>query len=137
LETLTIQVLEFQGKTRANPLEHLSDASFLGKLLVLPATVRLDWKVIARYKPERGSTGDPLGIHWGPTWDQPQNLPTANALAYLAQETKEKVLYNCAQVSYSCEGNNSQGSTRDTVNIQVLGEFYSGKRHRHMWKYSE
>ncbi len=31
-------------------LECLSDASFLGKLLVLPANVRLDWKVIARYK---------------------------------------------------------------------------------------
>ena len=28
----------------------LSDASFLGKLLVLPANVRLDWKVFARYK---------------------------------------------------------------------------------------
>ncbi len=39
---------------RARPeptqLECLSDASFLGKLLVLPANVRLDWKVIARYK---------------------------------------------------------------------------------------
>jgi hypothetical protein len=39
---------------RARPektqLEDLSDASFLGKLLVLPANVRLDWKVIARYK---------------------------------------------------------------------------------------
>ncbi len=32
------------------PLVCLSDASFLGKLLVLPANVRLDWKVIARYK---------------------------------------------------------------------------------------
>jgi hypothetical protein len=31
-------------------LEHLLDASFLGKLLVLPANVRLDWKLIARYK---------------------------------------------------------------------------------------
>ncbi len=31
-------------------LEHLSDASFLGKLLVLPANVRLDWKVFARCK---------------------------------------------------------------------------------------
>jgi hypothetical protein len=31
-------------------LEDLSDASFLGKLLVQPANVRLDWKVIARYK---------------------------------------------------------------------------------------
>ncbi len=39
---------------RARPeptqLEHLSDTSFLGKLLVLPANVRLDWKVNARYK---------------------------------------------------------------------------------------
>jgi hypothetical protein len=31
-------------------LEDLSDASFLGKLLVLPANVRLDLKVIAMYK---------------------------------------------------------------------------------------
>jgi hypothetical protein len=31
-------------------LEHLSDASVLGKLLVLPENVRQDWKVIARYK---------------------------------------------------------------------------------------
>jgi hypothetical protein len=39
---------------RARPeqtqLDCLSDASFLGKLLVLPANVRLDWKVVARYK---------------------------------------------------------------------------------------
>ena len=28
-------------------MEHLSDASFVGKLLVFPANVRLDWKVIA------------------------------------------------------------------------------------------
>ncbi len=32
-------------------LEDLSDASFLGKHLVLLANVRLDWEVIARYKP--------------------------------------------------------------------------------------
>jgi hypothetical protein len=31
-------------------LEHLSDASFLSKLLALPANVRLGWKVIVRYK---------------------------------------------------------------------------------------
>jgi hypothetical protein len=31
-------------------LEDLSDGSFLGKLLVLPANVRLDWKVFARHK---------------------------------------------------------------------------------------
>ncbi len=39
---------------RARPeqtqLEDLSDASFLGKLLAIPANVRLDWKVLARYK---------------------------------------------------------------------------------------
>jgi hypothetical protein len=47
LETLSSQVLEFEGKARAYHMKHLSDASFLGKLLVLTATVRLDWKVIA------------------------------------------------------------------------------------------
>ncbi len=31
-------------------MEDLSDASFLDKVLMLPANVRLDWKVIARYK---------------------------------------------------------------------------------------
>jgi hypothetical protein len=31
-------------------LEDLSDASFLDKVLMLPAPIRLDWKVIARYK---------------------------------------------------------------------------------------
>jgi len=39
---------------RARPeqtkLKDLSDASFLGKLLVLPANVSLDWKVFDRYK---------------------------------------------------------------------------------------
>jgi hypothetical protein len=40
---------------RARPeqtqLEDLSDASFLGKLLVVPANLRLEWKVFARCKP--------------------------------------------------------------------------------------
>jgi len=49
-ETLSSQVLEFEGKARANPTAAPSDASFLGKLLVLPANVRPDWKVIVRYK---------------------------------------------------------------------------------------
>ncbi len=31
-------------------MEELSDASLLGELLVLPANVRLDWKVITSYK---------------------------------------------------------------------------------------
>ena len=45
LETLSSQVFEFEGKAQ---LEHLSDASFSGKLLVLPENVRLDSNVIAR-----------------------------------------------------------------------------------------
>jgi hypothetical protein len=40
LQTLSSQVLEFVGKARATQLEDLIDASFLGKLLVLPANVR-------------------------------------------------------------------------------------------------
>ncbi len=47
LVTLSSRVLELEGKTQ---LEDLSDASFLGKLLVLPANVRLGWKVLARCK---------------------------------------------------------------------------------------
>jgi hypothetical protein len=50
LEILSSQVLEFEDKARAKAMEDLSDSSFLGKLLVLPANVRLDWKVIARNK---------------------------------------------------------------------------------------
>jgi hypothetical protein len=50
LETLSSQVLKLRAKPELTQLEHLSDASFLGKLLVLPTNVRLDWKVIARYK---------------------------------------------------------------------------------------
>jgi hypothetical protein len=49
-ETLSSQVLEFEGKPVPTQLEHLSDASFLGKLLVLPSNVRLDWKVFDVYK---------------------------------------------------------------------------------------
>jgi hypothetical protein len=39
-----------KARPEQTQLEDLLDASFLGKLLVLPANVRLDWKVIARYK---------------------------------------------------------------------------------------
>ncbi len=42
LVTLSSRVLEFEGKARANQLEDLSDASCLGKLLVLPENVGLD-----------------------------------------------------------------------------------------------
>jgi len=51
--TLSSWVLEFEGKARANPIGAPFSCSFLGKLLVLPANVRLDWKVIARYKHSR------------------------------------------------------------------------------------
>ncbi len=50
LETLSSLVLEFEGKAWANLSEDLSDASFLDELRVLPANVRLDWKVMAKYK---------------------------------------------------------------------------------------
>jgi hypothetical protein len=39
-----------RARPEATHLEHILDASFLGKLLVLPANGRLDWKVIATYK---------------------------------------------------------------------------------------
>jgi hypothetical protein len=39
-----------RARLEPTQLEDLSDASFLGKLLVLPANMTLDWKVIARYK---------------------------------------------------------------------------------------
>jgi hypothetical protein len=38
------------ARPEQTPVGDLSDASFLGKLLVLPAKVRLDWKVFARHK---------------------------------------------------------------------------------------
>jgi hypothetical protein len=39
-----------RARIEPTQLECLSDAFILSKLLVLPANVRLDWKVIARYK---------------------------------------------------------------------------------------
>jgi hypothetical protein len=50
LETLSSQTLEFMARPEPTQLEDLSDASSLSKILVLQANVRLDWKVIARYK---------------------------------------------------------------------------------------
>jgi len=50
LETFSSQVLEFEGKARANLFEHLSNTFFLGKLLMFPGNALLDWKVIADYK---------------------------------------------------------------------------------------
>jgi hypothetical protein len=53
LETLSIQVLEFEPMARANPMGAPFNATFLGKPMVLPASVRQDWKGIARYKCSR------------------------------------------------------------------------------------
>jgi hypothetical protein len=39
-----------RAKPEPTQLKDVSDASFLGKLLVLPENVRLGWKVIAIYK---------------------------------------------------------------------------------------
>ncbi len=39
-----------KARPQETQLEDLSEASLFGKLLVLPTNVRLDWKVIARYK---------------------------------------------------------------------------------------
>jgi hypothetical protein len=39
-----------RARPKQTQLEDLSDAPFLGKLLVLTANVRLDWRVIAWYK---------------------------------------------------------------------------------------
>jgi hypothetical protein len=50
LKTLSSQVLQLKARPEPTQLDHISDASFLGKLLVLPAKDRLDWKVIAMYK---------------------------------------------------------------------------------------
>jgi hypothetical protein len=45
-----VRSYNLRARPETTQLEHLSDASFLGKLLVLPANVILDWKVIAKYK---------------------------------------------------------------------------------------
>ncbi len=44
-----VRSLNLRARPEPTQLEDLSDASFLGKLLVLPANVRLDWKVFARH----------------------------------------------------------------------------------------
>ncbi len=51
-----------RARSEPTQLKHLSDVSFMGKLLVLAAIVRLDWKVIA----------------------------SANTLAYMASSTVRK-----------------------------------------------
>ncbi len=50
LTPFPVRPLNLRARPEQTQLEVLSDASFLGKLLVLPANVRQDLKVIARYK---------------------------------------------------------------------------------------
>ncbi len=47
METLSSQVIEFEGKARANPIGAPFRCFLMGKLLVLPTIFRIDWKVIA------------------------------------------------------------------------------------------
>ncbi len=47
---LSVRPLTLRTRPEPTQMEHLSDASFLGMLLVSPAKVRLDWKEIAKYK---------------------------------------------------------------------------------------
>jgi len=50
LETLSSQVLEFEGKARADPIGAPFRCFLPRKLLLFPANVIPDWKVIAGYK---------------------------------------------------------------------------------------
>jgi hypothetical protein len=50
LKPFPVRSSNLRARPEPTLLEQVSDASFLGKLLVLPANVRLDWKVIASYK---------------------------------------------------------------------------------------
>ncbi len=45
-----VRSYNLRARPQQTQMEELSDASLLGKLLVLPSIVRLDWKVIARYR---------------------------------------------------------------------------------------
>ncbi len=56
LETLSSQVLKFEGKGKQTQLKDLSDVSFLGKLLVFPANGRLDCKVIIYLASSKGKS---------------------------------------------------------------------------------
>jgi hypothetical protein len=47
---LPVRSLNLRARPEQTQLEDLSDVSFLGKLLVLPANVRQDWKVFVRCK---------------------------------------------------------------------------------------
>jgi hypothetical protein len=48
LEPFPVRSWNLRARLQPTQLEHLLDESFLGKLLVLPANVRLDWKVICQ-----------------------------------------------------------------------------------------
>jgi hypothetical protein len=108
LETLSSQVLEFESKPRANPIGAPFRASFLGKLLVLPANIRLDWEVIASYK--------------------------HSSLFGLVVSDKVKKFYNVGPRSYlggrSLSGPDGMASLRDTtINSHSLEQ---EDRHRYL-----
>ncbi len=49
-KSFPIRSQNLRARPEPTQFECLSDGTFLGKLLVLPTNVRLDWKVIPRYK---------------------------------------------------------------------------------------
>jgi hypothetical protein len=49
-ETLSSQVLEFEGKARAETIGAPFRCFLMDKLLLFPSNVILDWKMIASYK---------------------------------------------------------------------------------------
>ncbi len=73
-------------------MEHISDASFLGKLLVLPANVRLDWNVIASYK-----HSSLFGLVIG---DKGKKVLCDNGIVSLSYDMSKVKMLVCA--SYEC-----------------------------------
>ncbi len=76
LETLSSQILDFEGKARANPIGVHFRCFFLGSAPCVTGNIKIDWKVIASYKHSSlfgiviSSEGkkfyklDPWGLHY-------------------------------------------------------------------------
>jgi hypothetical protein len=78
-------------------LEHLSDAYILGKLLVLPANFRLDWKVIARY--EHSSLFGLIVSNEGKKF---YNIDTSKALLSLKTATNPPIVLGSLGKLFGC-----------------------------------
>jgi hypothetical protein len=116
LECLSLET--FRARPEPTLLEHLSDASFLGKLLVIPANVRLDWKVIATSK--RSSLFGLVISDEGKKFyniDTRSHIPTLRFLCYVqtGQRSMDWLLQLCLPIA--C-----------TVSQSQLKYFYLTKR---------